>query len=107
MKKLTQKQAWLHLAAIWSEPLGRKGMAYVHIPGAGTTTYLGLCTSIGALARIGKISTAINRSMRKKIDMEMLRRGPGMLYLWPWTVEGAKSRAAFCRKQAKLCSRRA
>lgn len=61
-----------------------------------------ICGALNAYLHLGIISIAINNSMRAKVQAE-LDRLTLVGYLYLLDAEGAKLRAAFCRKQAEEC----
>lgn len=98
-RKLSEKQAWLKIAAAWDKATD---------PGDGICTVFngdtGLCPTI-CVWKISTISEDTYRSMMDKIMR--LPSVTRMCHKWPMSAKGAKARAAWCRKQAKLLERKA
>lgn len=108
MKQMTETQAWAYLAGRWA-----KARPYLKIPGRWHTKVLGdfeqgLCGSLWALEDAGRISGEVWGAMLERV----VRNGPpeiapfsmvgGGRFRWPLTARGARSRAAFCRRMARL-----
>jgi hypothetical protein len=100
-RQMTEKEAWLYLADVWSEPKQCDDGTWRcrnYTPG--------LCVSIGYLDDQAIISVETLYSMGAKIReyRAQLADVHWSAYLWPRTEEGAKQRAEFCKTQAeKLC----
>lgn len=95
MKKMSEREAWLHLAKAWTEPFTDDGDVCV-IDQTGLGFNFGLCHCIEDLEMYDFISIAVETRMLNKIPA----RSEDDDYCWPLTVEGAGQRAAFCRKMA-------
>ena len=95
-RTMTERQAWLYLARRWdaATEFNNRYVASVF----GLTAY-GLCESVYHLAVVEKTTWAVMCSMEAKIKLVSRDK---ISYCWPRTKAGAKSRAAFCRKQATL-----
>ncbi len=92
---MTERQAWLALAKMWDEAEPDcegdycvDGLSY------------GLCYSIDA-PRISA-SEDVKCNMLDKVHRHPKSPRSKYLFKWPTSKDGAKSRAAFCRKQAEL-----
>lgn len=101
MRLLTERQAWLRLARAWDRPVASEyGTMQAKVC---KSRCVGLCSSIGELECSGKISTDVELRMDERIQAMPERFGP---YCWPLDGRGARSRAAFCRRQARLLAKR-
>lgn len=101
-RKLSEKQAWLKLAAAWDKPDIDGSIVYVKFGGLELT---GLCLCVDVLFEDVLISELTELNMKNKINK--LPR-VYFTYCWPTTLAGAAKRAAWCRKQAaKLAKRKA
>lgn len=98
---MTQREAWLYLAKLWSGPLsdcpcgGCGGKVAADLAS-------GLCVSVD---RIAMLPAKTREAMRVRIRRHREAIG-GESYLWPTTEAGAKKRAAFCRRQAALLTKK-
>lgn len=102
---LSERRAWERLAVACGrvEPTGESESAYFTVKFRDNRiTEFGLCSSIGDLEAWGAIPYLTALSMKRKI-------GPVGKYIakfrWPITPKGHAARAAFCRKQAKRCTK--
>lgn len=105
---LRESQAWAKLEAAWSGPLNvdERGVPWVDLGAGGAlNTSDGLCGSVSALRQQGMISETTEAAMRHAIDGARSRRGYRPGYVWPATLEGAVSRAQFCRRMAEFSER--
>lgn len=93
---LTEKQAWEKLARAWNNPECDGKVPYV------LDHSYGICHALSDLRRTNDISDTMENRMVAKAE----NPGERDCWRWPLNCEGAKARAAFCRKQAKLCSRK-
>lgn len=86
---LTERQAWLKLAKSWAGPKTKE-------------TSSGICLSIDCLFSNVDITLAVSRKMdeRVKDHAPPERYGPEGRHRWPMRYRA--SRAAFCRKMARL-----
>ncbi len=91
---MTQRQAWLYLAKLWSKAAQPSGLAEVRVDNF--IRYY-LCHCIDDLGDAGTISPAAHRIMDNKIYKAL----KGKAILAPLNLQGAKVRAAFCRKMAR------
>lgn len=105
---MTEKEAWLYLAKKWDEE------SYLGDTCEGFSAYVvikdfrrpGLCHCLRGV-RIEKfISQEMYSEMKRKLDSHGPEKkyGDTFQYRWPLTMTGAKKRAAFCRRMAKLCA---
>lgn len=94
---LSEREAWLKLAKLWTKPdIGSSDCPRV------LDWSFGVCHSVDDLRGMNEISVSLADRMREKAQNP---KDPDA-WRWPLTIAGAKSRAAFCRKMAKLCSRK-
>ena len=98
-KKLTLRQAWLHLAKLWDKPVVQSWSSPVVDIGRGGCP--GLCSSVADMLGVGLTETRTAKAMDKAIGEAMRERD--VVYGWGLNLAGAKQRAAFCRLQAKKC----
>jgi len=79
---MTEHEAWLKLGRVFARVArGETG---------DPTLSSGLCYQMEALAL----------SLRQRLSMLSKINTGGLLYRWPLTIEGARERASFCRRQA-------
>jgi hypothetical protein len=89
---ITEQQAWTRLAELWSNPeLNPHGE--VGVSCSGVFRY-GLCRLIEHSV---SISQTTKQCMLDKLYVELA----GDRWLASWTLNGAKVRAAFCRRMAR------
>jgi len=106
-KKMSEREAWLYLAEQWdnAEPAHRKKRDHIifrHLFFCPT----GLCTAIDEVICADAISYRVGRNMRSRMAKHLPRKKrTGKGHRWPTDKKGARSRAAFCRKMAKLCEK--
>ncbi len=97
---MTEKQAWLKLAKMWDEA---RVDASTGLSAPTGSDSCGLCPCI--YLDIGDLlSCDVTESMIAKIEELPSLNCQG--FRWKTNLEGAKSRAAFCRKQAALLAKR-
>lgn len=96
-KKLTESQAWTAMATAFRGKAKRHDGFCVPVWKFGSSFIGGLCCATSVLLHDNLITINVYESMRLRIN-ELPR--PYAPFVWP-TGDG-KSRAAFCRKQAKL-----
>ena len=101
---LSEKSAWLYLAESWSKPTftGAGTPSVLHVIDKHVFYDRGICSCIYSLVALDKIDDKIERSMLNKLFHYCRENKIEHAYYWPLTVEGAASRAEFCRKQAEL-----
>jgi hypothetical protein len=92
---LTEREAWLAIAEVWSSPIESENTWLA------STYDCGLCPSIGRLFTLENIRTDIAQSMFKKIVLYRQDLGITTAFVWPRTLDGAKARAEFCKTQAE------
>jgi hypothetical protein len=98
-KKLTKRQAWLWLAEKWAKP--QKNFRNEMV------VYIGMVVknlheSVIGMFLDGMISKRTYASMISAIAKIRHKKVP----YWPRDDAGARERAAFCRRQAKLLTRK-
>lgn len=102
---LSERRAWLYLAKKWDKAKppkldGWEDDVEVVIRLNRFGEEIGLCDTIVRLP----ISCSVCDAMEDKVDRERRRlKKRRWAFLWPTTKAGAKKRAAFCRRMAKLC----
>lgn len=96
---LTQKEAWLFLAELWSN--AREVCTVWCVDVAGYRN-LGICPCITDLERDNRISYTTRTRMMNKIlkDWKPTKHSS---YRWPLNKEGARQRSLFCLEQANGC----
>ncbi len=92
---MTEREAWLFLADKWDNVEGDEHPRYVVVNGYEAA---GLCPCIDSLESADDITPPVAAFMLAKIP----KKRDSHDACWPFTEEGAKARAAFCRKQARL-----
>ena len=97
--KLTEKQAWKVLLALYKTPRAERNLAGVKGPGAN-----GLCYDIYKMDRGGKISINVANRMLNRIHAELKVNSWERDYLAPYTDEGDKIRCTFIRKAIRTLS---
>jgi len=96
-KFMTEIEAWKYLAKAWSSAEPSYGEYVARI---GTIPRECLCLCTWQLVINGVISPHLERMMDRKIRFEKKRIGAD-LYLYSTNAEGAKKRAALCRRFAR------
>lgn len=94
-----ERALWLKLANLWDAPrIGSTTMAYVSVDEGSFD--VGLCDSIRSVCYY-------DYEMEERMRVRLHRHKKAKLggYYWPCDRRGAKSRAAFCRRQAKALER--
>lgn len=95
---LTVKEAWLWLAEKWDNPIVTKlGEAYINLDGG--PSCWGLCRSVISLRH----SYVDCQTYYEMMDQLLRAIGLGVGYIYPCTADGAKHRAALCRRLAEEC----
>jgi hypothetical protein len=97
---LTEKDAWITLAGIWSKATPHDRCPYHCAPLNGDWV-MGVCGTISVLLSCNMIDVPTWETMRKKLrkygnDNEIM----GGFY-WPHDAEGARQRSLFCSQQAE------
>lgn len=92
---MTELQAWLRLERWWGNPALKHDAFALSNGGEGCAF---ICGDIDVLFATNRIGPVVYDRMKQKIRDAIRRR----TYLAPKTLSGAKVRAAFCRKQARL-----
>ena len=100
-KRMTERLAWLYLAKLWGKPIHDEINDTVWVEFGGLRHY-GLCHCLNTLFK--EVPWSVYKKMISKIDAELRRIGAPN-YLAEMKVSGAKVRAAFCRKQARLLAK--
>ena len=107
MKPMTEAQAWRYLARRWDRPSEMED--YPHEYGVNLDPHLGLargiCVCIGDLVGAGRIAEGTAEAMGAR--MSLMKPEDAEAYWWPHSRRGARSRAAFCRRMAKLAAKEA
>lgn len=93
-RKLSERAAWVMLAEAWKRPKVIGGTPFIELRGC---MWAGLCGCIGVLWCDDMITAATEEAMYSRIRKLPFWDGG---YRWPLTLDGARSRAAFCRAQA-------
>jgi len=109
MTELAEPEAWAYLATGWESPIVSSdygyaphrwtGYAYAYIT-IGGVDCIALCESVDALRATHRISHETRSAMRAMIDRSSGIAGRYAGFYWPTHPDGAKKRAAFCRRQA-------
>jgi hypothetical protein len=98
---MSESEAWSYLAKIWSEEYRVARGSVVK----GGNTLPGLCDSVVYLKRCGLITAKMATAMLTALAKEPPHGGQ-YGFVWPRTVEGARQRAAFCRRMARATAQR-
>lgn len=88
---MTEKEAWLFLAELWSKPMTRGECVGVRL---GWLWSPGLCGCIGKLGVNKEVMLAKVTAKHNEID-------PHSAYIWPCNAEGAAARSEFCKTMAE------
>ena len=102
MKYLTERRAWLLLAKEWDK-------ATQACYGGSFQTPSGqycLCFAVSHLYHSGPLSRTTRDDMHERLQKHRPAYSRDEVFFWPTDKTGAKKRAAFCRKMAKLCVRK-
>lgn len=95
---MTEREAWLYCADLWDSPfVDTDGGCWVYANGCKS---MGLCSTI---CWMFEEESALYQAMLDKIGLlaaSMDRDHEN--FLWSIDTEGARQRAAFCRRQAQL-----
>ena len=99
MNQMTISEAWYYLGDLW---LNYKLCGNIPVVCIDTRYgwHDGLCYCITDLFSINQINQDVQNKMLNIIKSQKSRHYKD--YIWPLTVDGAKSRSEFCFKQAKL-----
>ena len=89
---MTEREAWLHVAALWKKAIPTYG-DYYKAEGAS-----GICSNFRRLWQEGKITFETYDVTCFKIRMVR----PNDAYKWPLDVTGRDARISFCLEQARL-----
>ena len=105
MKPMTEAQAWASIGRAWTRPTLFDGKYWAVVKEAEKVFRVfagghGICPCINDLVMVGAISE--RRAGQMKGRLPERREG---LFCWPTTRAGARARAAFCRRMAKLASK--
>jgi hypothetical protein len=92
---LTEKDAWVVLSVLWDRQPADAMLTYQEVEGV---QCLGLCSSIRALYRAGRVSDKVADRMLARLDKI---GNIGSSYFWPTDAFGAKARARFCKTQRR------
>lgn len=95
-RKMSEYQAWMLLASKWDRTQ-RNGNACPSVAIDGII-YFGLCECI----YYSDPGSALTFNMLNKIAM-FAPKPTVTGYRWPRTAKGARGRAAFCRRMARMC----
>jgi hypothetical protein len=100
---MTEKEAWLYLAELWSEPIKFGGCWYgCNDPPDWIWSYhYGLCTLIHSLNRTGRITDSIHRSM--KAHGLLFDPKHSEVFWWNHGRTGAEHRVYACLFLAAMC----
>lgn len=102
MKKMDQRQTWRYLAKKWDKPERFYGECIVHL--YKDYNSFGLCNSLKCLYLDEQISSKVRESMRELMFKHRPHNSRRFsTYWWRNDLTGAKQRAEFCRKMAKIC----
>jgi len=106
MRKMSEKQAWLWLAGKWDKAKLRDdcgGFNYFSVIWR-ACLYTGLCDMLRRMKSLGVLTEDDYLRMRDKIpEPTHYYHGDLVAWSWPNTANGAKRRAAFCRRMARAC----
>lgn len=98
---MTKREAWLSLATAWDNAKPDKNGEWC--AAIGIWQDHGLCGSIFSLQLPMRVSEQMFAQMKKHWPKRIaVRTKEGVAWRWPFTKAGAKARAAFCRKMARL-----
>jgi hypothetical protein len=98
---MSESEAWSFLAGMWA----RAARAETHKAKYRGGTFYGLCEGVSDLLWDGRITRATAKAMRGAIAKEPPQGGRNG-FVWPRTVDGARTRAAFCRRMARATAQR-
>lgn len=112
MKKLSEKQAWLAIAKQCDKPKrDANGIYFIQPLTPDDWCAYGVCTAVENYSTDDAISHETEDRMMEKLRRHLpekrfrLSKGWDDEFCWPHTLRGWKSRAAFCRRMAKLCGK--
>jgi len=95
-----EREAWLYIARRWDrarrcscDPHCTSFIAHIE-----SFACEGICVCIDLMPDVDK-------DVRERMAQKIYAVQHGSLFLYPRTLAGAKKRAAFCRKQAKLLTK--
>lgn len=100
---MTEREAWLWLAPKWDDPISdSNGCCWMRF---NTADCVGICACILNMYTNGMIGLDVVSSMERKIVRERHIRDTfnPPLYLFPRNRDGARQRAALCRRFAAEC----
>lgn len=100
---MTQIEAWQAMAKLWDKPVPSAIWPGNMIVCAGWGEYRGMCGVICYWVVTRRISTFTAIVMNRRIKRSLPKK---CAYLFPFTTDGAKKRAAFCRRQARMIKRK-
>lgn len=96
---ITERQAWLKMAEEWDAAYDDNGDGTFAVSSRET----GLCPHVDVMP----VSASIRESMDSKLREHLpTKRVTKQNHRWPVNADGAKKRAAFCRRMAALCMRK-
>jgi hypothetical protein len=101
---MNESDAWTYLAEAWTAAHRARRRSAAGPEGL---LWRGLCGGVTFLYRQGWIAPFTYREMDDKVweQVRLAKRRDGLA--WPPTVDGARQRAAFCRRMARRTARRA
>lgn len=105
-KLLTEQQAWTKIGRAWASEnliLDKNGEVYIGEPDCGR--YYGICCRIMALGDDCNIDYDVETAMFGKVNDFAPPPIDDIGFRWPLTSAGAKQRAAFCFRMARLCAK--
>jgi hypothetical protein len=103
VRVMNESEAWTYLAEAWEDAY-RARRSDVYIPGE--WVWDGLCEAVLCLHMRRQIAQHTYRVMLRALKDEAARVGRKGVFVWPPTVNGARQRAAFCRRMARRAARR-
>lgn len=102
-RRMSEREAWLDLAAAWRAAKRCEYDCCFTALVCGDDSVGGICEAIGVLTLRERITRAVERRMRARVEAKRKALGGDRGdYLWPDNEQGARERAAFCRRQAVL-----
>lgn len=97
---MTEKDAWITLAGLWSKAAPHGICPHYCAPLDGDWV-MGVCGTISALLALNMINVPTWVTMRKKLTEYGSDNGLLGGFYWPRDQAGARERSLFCSKQAE------
>lgn len=103
---MTKREAWLHLATAWDKAKPDHDFHKHYCARTGKLLDSGLCGSLMSMLSKSLISYDVFEEMNAALHKHWPKKPAvvmfGAKWRWPLTKAGAKARAKFCRKMARL-----